>query len=229
MSSAIPPSSYAVWEPILPHLPFKDIKSCYLVDHLLNEAVNHYLQENGIHSQDQLIAKVQEFMQRKLNTPESKWAASLVCHFAFNPYYQCRIIVGSHDQYEHLSLSKEELAYVVAVKAGSRSPDPDRKENWPVPYDEETCIFSKKLPKKPLPPCNDYVKLTPYAHAQTCTLAFDQATQESKKLLAVGITFPTEMDGFTRRTPHSETLCSDFIYTIQSIMQTIAPSRVATP
>jgi hypothetical protein len=230
MSSAISSASNAVWEPILPNLPLRDIKSCFLVNRLLNVSVQHYLQENGIQSQDQLIAKVKEFMQRKLSNPkENKWAASWVCHFPFNPYYQCRIIVGSHDQYAQLSLSQEELAYVVAVKTGSRSPDPDRKENWPVPYDEETCIFSKKLPKKPLPPCNDYVKFTPYAHAQTCTLPFGQAEHEGKKLLTVGITFPKEMDGFTRRTSHSETLCSDFIYTFQSIMQTIAPSRVATP
>jgi hypothetical protein len=229
MSSAISSVSNEVWEPIFPNLPLRDIRSCYLVNRSLNVAVNHYFQETGIHSQDQLIERVQEFMKRKLSDPkENKWAASWTCHFPFNPYYQCRIIVSNHeDQCAQLIPSKEELDYAIAVTKGSRPLDPNKKENWPLPYDEETCIFSKKLPKRPLPPCNDYVKFTPYA--QTYSLLFDKTVHPVAKYLTVAITFPTEMEGFTRRTPYSETLRSDFIYTLRSIMQTHTSNNPTNP
>jgi hypothetical protein len=224
MSLATSSAAYAILDPILPNLNPGDIKSCNQVNRSWNRAISRYLKQHGICSQDQLIEKVREFIRRKLDDPKkNKWAASWACYFPFNPDYACRIIVGNHDDLCAKNFSKEELDYVSEVKKGSRSPDPDKKENWPLPYEEEVCLFSARLPKKPLPPCNDYVKFTPYA--QTYNLVFDKAMHGVAKYLIVAITFPGEMDGFTRRIPHSETLRSDFIYTLQSIMQATVPSH----
>lgn len=203
-------SSDELWRPFFVGLDFPQ-----------NTLIKEYVTQRAIFSQDQFVKQITDFVHKKLSLQlakinahqNPKWTASWSCHFPLNGLvYKARIIIGNNAENERIPPSPEESDYGLGVQTGGQLPDPNRREIWGLPYEEEACFFLKELPKKAIPLEGAFIKSTTYRHV--LSTVFDKRKHPLIETVIAAITLPNALDGFVCQN-RSQNLNDHFIETVR--------------